>query len=34
MKKEYCYQEKINYIAISYKEFNNINTILKNKLCV
>ena len=25
-------KEKINYIAISYKEFNNINTILKNKL--
>jgi hypothetical protein len=34
IKKEFCYQEKINYIAISYKEFNNINTILKNKLCV
>jgi hypothetical protein len=32
IKKEFCYQEKINYIAISYKEFNNINTILKNKL--
>jgi len=32
IKKEFCYQEKINYIALSYKEFNNINTILKNKL--
>jgi hypothetical protein len=34
IKKEFCYQEKINYLEIPYKEFNNINTILKNKLCV
>jgi len=32
IKEEFCYQYKINYIVISYKEFNNINTILKNKL--
>lgn len=33
IKKEFCFQEKIDYLEISYKEFNNINTILKNKLC-
>lgn len=31
IKREFCIQEKINYIEISYKEFNNINIILQEK---
>lgn len=34
IKKEFCLQKNINYIEISYKEFNNINLILKDKICV
>jgi superfamily II DNA or RNA helicase len=30
-KKEYCISHNINYLEISYKEYNNINQILKNK---
>lgn len=33
-KKEFCLLNNIMYIEISYKEFNNINQILTNKLCV
>jgi hypothetical protein len=33
IKKEFCSQEKINYIAISYKELNNIGIILNKKIC-
>lgn len=33
IKKEFCFKEKIPYIEISYTEFNNINNILKEKLC-
>jgi hypothetical protein len=33
IKKQYCQDKNIKFIEISYKEFNNINTILKNKLC-
>lgn len=34
VKKEFCQLKNIQYIEISYKEFNNINLILKEKLCV
>lgn len=30
IKKQFCLNESINYIEISYKEFNNIDNILKN----
>jgi len=30
IKKQFCLDEGINYIEISYKEFDNINNILKN----
>ncbi len=33
IKKKFCYDNKISYIEISYKEFNNINNILKEKIC-
>ncbi len=32
IKKEFCQSKNIRYIEISYKEFNNINLILKEKL--
>ena len=34
LKKQFCIKENISYIEISYKEINNINIILKEKLCV
>lgn len=34
IKKEFCLQNNILYIEISYKEFENINKILKEKICV
>lgn len=34
IKKIFCFNNKINYLEISYKEFNNINNILNQKLCV
>ncbi len=33
IKKEFCIQNNILYIEISYKEFENINKILKEKIC-
>jgi hypothetical protein len=32
IKKEFCIQNNISYIEISYKEFENINKILKEKI--
>lgn len=32
-KEEFCNLKNINYLVISYKDFNNINQILKQKLC-
>jgi hypothetical protein len=34
IKKEFGFINNFNYIEISYKEFNQITTILKNKICV
>lgn len=34
IKKEFCIHNNIQYIEISYKEFENINKILKEKICV
>jgi hypothetical protein len=34
IKKEFGFLNNFNYIEISYKEFNQIETILKNKICV
>lgn len=34
IKRKFVFQENISYIEISYIEFNNINNILKEKLCV
>ena len=34
IKKNYCSKNKINYLEISYKEINNIEKILKEKICV
>jgi hypothetical protein len=34
IKKEFCLQNNISYIEISYKEFNIINNILREKTCV
>lgn len=33
IKKEFCIQNNISYIEIPYKEFENINKILKEKIC-
>jgi hypothetical protein len=32
IKKEFCIQNNILYIEVSYKEFENINKILKEKI--
>lgn len=34
LKKEFCILNNIYYIEISYLEFNNINKILQEKICV
>jgi hypothetical protein len=34
IKKEFCNINNISYIAISYEDFDNINKIIKNKICV
>jgi len=34
IKKEYCQNKEIIFIEISYKDFNNIKQILKEKICV
>jgi hypothetical protein len=34
IKKEFCNINNISYIVISYEDFNNIDEIIKNKICV
>ena len=33
LKREYCQNNGIKFIEISYKDFNNIKQILKEKIC-